>query len=185
MYSDYYIFNGNVYISENDFYFYQGKGYAPDEVKKEFSANADESKFILVNNWNSEDITNYLGNTSLSLFINENLIPTIKESGDQMSQISKKVDIVYVDRDIAAGLPASPCQSERCEVGERRAADATHTSGEDGLTPEKFIFFMSISDLFDSDNSLKREIDVKNDNLISNINLENCKNFWQLDFFKQ
>ena len=49
----------------------------------------------------------------------------------------------------------------------------------------KYIFFISISDLFDIDNKLKREIDVKNDNLISNINLENCKNFWQLDFFKQ
>ena len=43
----------------------------------------------------------------------------------------------------------------------------------------KFIFFISISDLFDSNNKIKLEIDVKNNNLIlnSDLNLSKCNNF--------
>ena len=171
MFSDYYVLNGNIYISEKDFYFYHGN---QEELKIEFKiipqTDADQkaasttdipkgSKFIWVTSSNKTDITNYSGNTSLTMFLNENFIPTIKESGVQMSNVApfKTVDkVVYADTDISADDDA-----------------------------KKYIFFISISDLFDNDNKLKKEIDVKNDNLISKINLEKCNNFWQLDYFKQ
>ena len=93
------------------------------------------------------------------MFLKEKFIPTIIESGDQMSNIasSNLVDKVF--------------------YSEQEVSSNVNTI--------KYIFFISISDLFDIDNKLKREIDVKNDNLISNINLEKCNNFWQLEFFKQ
>ena len=43
------------------------------------------------------------------------------------------------------------------------------------VVPTKYIFFMSITDLFD--NKIKTEINVKNNDVISNFNLKDCTNF--------
>ena len=155
----YYIFNGNIYLSEDMFDFYQGE---PDKLKEDFKL--DKSKFILVSETNA-NISNYKSNSVLTRFFNENLIPTINESEVQMINFPIKVGKI----------------TETPAVGEEDVATNINTK------TKKYIFFMSISELFDSNNNLKFEINAKNKNLISNSDLdfENCKNFWQFDYFNK
>ena len=74
---DYYICNGKVYLSEETFNYY----FESDDIIRDF--NLDKSNFIIVPNVKA-NISNYTGNTCLTLFIDEILIPTIHQSGEQM-----------------------------------------------------------------------------------------------------
>ena len=155
MFSDYYIFNGGIYLSEDQFDFYQGDYVASTRLNEDFGVRTlDKNNFILVapsfNSYKAA-VANYSCNTSLTMFFDEKMIPTVKESGDQMNNISKKVDKVFY----ADGVVN---------------ADAV---------VEKYIFFISLSDLFDNDNKLIKEINVKNNNLILNSDLDfkKCNNF--------
>lgn len=150
---DYFILNGNVYISEEMFDFFHDS----DKVKSDLIL--DKSKFIFVSNIKA-NISNYTGNTSLTMFLEEKKIPTINESAEQMINI-----------------PQAPLACVASEAIENVLDTNT----------KKYIFFISISDLFDSNNKIKMEINVKNNNLILNSDLDfkKCNNFWQLDYFKK
>lgn len=144
----YYILNGNVYLSEYYFDFFydtDNKG----EIK------LDKSEFILVP-FTKANISNYKGNTSLTMFLEEEFIPTINESADMPEQLSNVSLTVEKMTDL-------------------------------DTESQKYIYFMSISDLFDSNIQLKTDINVINNDLISNSNLDlgKCKNFWQFDYYNK
>ena len=139
MFSDYYILNGNIYISEEDFDFYMAKQ----------DVYLDKSKFIWVASSNKTDITNYSGNTSLTMFFDENLIPTFMESGG----------LVCSDKNISVLSPLM----YGYEV-DRLVYTGTDTNEIEGA--QKYIYFMSIFDLFNNENKTLNEIEIKNKNLI-------------------
>lgn len=77
--------------------------------------------------------------------------------------------------------------SDNAENIKKDNSDAEPSLFRESATAEqlqkKYFFFSSISDLFN--NKLKNEIDINNNNSISNMNLEKCSNFWQFYYFKK
>jgi hypothetical protein len=65
--------------------------------------------------------------------------------------------------------------------------DLENSANTDELTKIKYIYMMSISDLYDSENKWKLKIEEQNKNLLSNSdkNLKNCENIWKLDYYRR
>ena len=105
-------------------------------------------------------VANYSSNTSLTMFFDEKLIPTFMESGG----------LVCSDKNISVPSPLI----YGSEV-DRLVYTGTDTNEIEGA--QKYIYFMSIFDLFNNENKTLNEIEIKNKNLISNMNLKVCNNF--------